>query len=333
MSQRIAQRGAVVLLSILLLAFLALMFAGHQVAQAAAPGAQSVRPQAALQEQLQELKYALLFKAMTEDNTPGTLPCPDLALSSSCAASVSGLSGELSPAALALPGFSSARKLCLQYVIAPSLRNSLDTVWRGNDPAQKRINPAYVADLSLVDPASDTSIATWAVLLASYEISGSCSLDALGFQLSYSSNSGNARLQGSRASAINTTLLTIQRADLLQALLLQVLQTVDVATLKSYLANLGLTSSAPLSNLRSAQPQQFDTALASPGVIAALGSCNVDTSSPHPHASAVSWLCFNAWHDYIVFNPLDASFSISDAQSGLQCTRRNGLSSCARASS
>jgi hypothetical protein len=333
MNRSVAQRGAVILLSILLLAFLTLMFAGHQVALAAAPGAQSARPQAALQEQLQELKYALLFKAMTEDNTPGTLPCPDLALSSSCAASVSGLSGELNTTAVALPGFSSARKPCLQYVVAPSLRNSLDTVWRGNDPAQKRINPAYVADLSLIDPASNASIAAWAVLLASYETSGSCSLDALGFQLSYSSSTGNARLQGSRASAINTTLLAIQRSDLLQTLLLQVLQTVDVATLKNYLASLGLASSTRLSNLRAAQPQLFDAALASPGVIAALGSCNVDTSSPHPHASAVSWLCFNAWHEHIIFNPLDASFSISDAQSGLQCTRQNGLSSCTRASS
>ncbi|MDB5814961.1 MAG: hypothetical protein JWN23_2078 [Rhodocyclales bacterium] len=289
------------------------------------------------------LKQQLIVQALGEDNTPGTLPCPN---SPSCSANAAGLAGTFNISGIDLPAAAlislpnpTSPSLCVQYVVAPSLRNSLGTSVRGTDPAQKEINPAFDPDLLFIDNSGTTTKA-WAVLLANTSIS-SCSLSALGYQLTVNSSTGIATLSANSSASMTTASSLIQKRDMISGLLAQALVSLDANnSFDSYLASKGLTTITNLAAIRTTDTSNFDAAMVPIGSTPTSGTCpgvqfSSSSSSSASSASSssaasvtykspVSWLCFNGWYDHVNFDPTSNAFMATDSGSSLKCTRRSG---------
>lgn len=340
------QRGAILLalvVVLLLAASIALISRANRVAPAASLQLNAQRD--GLDELLSSIRQQLITKAALEDNTPGTMPCPDG--SNSCGVTIAGLSGTANANGVdfdasilvSLPDQDSS-KVCTQYILAPSLRNFLQTDTRGG--TQKAINPDLTPDLTVIDSAGRTSKA-WAALLANAPVT-TCSLSSLGYSLSVTSE---ASLSAATSSASAARLSLIQTRDILPALYTQVLQTLDTPTLQSYL-NAHTTTTKSLAILRVADPDNFDAALAPPPTILVKGgSCSSSASAVCPEVLAgapsscatssslsttakvpVSWLCFNKWYDYVSYDPSSKTFIATDTASGLKCLRKSGVTTC-----
>lgn len=305
-----------------------------------------------MSEFLNALKYQLVAQALSEDNTPGTMPCPNGA--GSCSPDASSLVGDairgISTSDVARTSLPTPTPpgLCLQYVLAPSLRNSLSTSYRGTDAAQKRVNPEYDEELSFSDD-SGVSKRAWAVLLANTGISA-CSLSGLGYQLVVNATTGQGTLSVANDASKTTTAVLIEKRDIISALMSQALLPLDHEEFKTYLATKTLVAGTRLSAIRAADAAQFDTSVAPfgttfgaassasstsssacPAVVVTSGSSSSSTSYKTP----VSWLCFNDWYAYVTydkereaFTAFDTKFSSSSLSSTLTCVRKSGTTSC-----
>lgn len=295
-----------------------------------------------LADWLAEMKYALVFKAITEDNTPGTLPCPD---SPSCSVSGDGISGTLPSTVVDLP-LDSPSGVCVQYVVDPALRNFIHTEWRGG--SQPVINPHFIPSLTLIDAAGNQT-KLWGVLLAGPSASdGNCSLATLGYTLDTSTG---WTLTPTSSTSQTTQLTLLQKKDFMRGLFMQVLRSVDTAALENYLIALdGATGIKPPYQLAIARKVDmtteaqtfssfaFDTTLLQPnttlgGIKNTCYGVTQNGSSPSvepTYKTPVSWLCFNNWYDYIQYSMTGTTptFSLHDDDTGLTCTRSNGMTSC-----
>ncbi|MEC5387015.1 hypothetical protein VVD49_14880 [Uliginosibacterium sp. H3] len=304
-----------------------------------------------LTDLLDILKQQLINQILQEDNTPGSFPCPS---GPSCGVSadlastfnVSGIdkagASRLSPPAV-------SNGLCVQYVIAPSVRNNVNTKDRSTDAAQKKLNPYYDPDLTFIDN-SGVAAKAWAILLANTSVT-TCSLDSLGYQMTVDSTAGTAVVQALAAKpALTTTTasLLIEKRDLLPGMFDQVLMAVDTPAFAAYLQGKTLTQPTSLSTIRSGDSGNFDDALKPAGASLTAGSCpgvqfgasssssasasssaaSSSSSAPTNFKYPVSWLCFNDWYGSLKYDPASRILTAQDSNTSLSCTRTSGKTQC-----
>lgn len=357
MSAGRTERGAI------LLAFMALLLvitAGALLSRASRipnKGAADVAARVELQDVLESLRFELIALALKENNTPGTMPCP--AGKKSCTADASALAGTLSNSdidinqakAVAL-GAPLPSNLCIQYVLAPSLRNFLSTASRGD--TQKQVNPQYESDLAFTSSAGVT-LHPWAVLFADAE-ANTCSLDALGYQLSTTTGleANLAPKNGSKAAAA----VPLERRDIVAGLMDQALRALDTTPFATYIATKNPPVGTRLAAVREANRIDFDSAVAagsplsygssssgssSASAVASCPTVSVTASSSSSSSTSsggaskgtnavpASWLCFNDWYAYIEYDSATGALRAFDTTfppATLTCTRRAHTTSC-----
>jgi hypothetical protein len=349
LAARSRQRGIIMLAFVLLLLVIASAALLNRANRMSPSDALANTNRAALGDLLNALKPQLIAKAANEDNTPGAMPCPTHGSSSSsssagsCVVSASALAGNFSIAGLDTAGAiklslpaAQTSPLCIQYALAPSLRNILSTDTRGS--TQARINPGFSPDLIVVDSAGRSTKA-WAALLSNMT-AGVCSIASLGYQLDIAGNT--ATLSPIPGSDGSTAISIIQTRDILAALFTQVLQSMDIPSFQSYLQS-NANGIASLSSIRAKDPAGFDAAI-SPGATLSNSSSSGSSSSSNAclgvtttsasssisttYKTPVSWLCFNDWYSYVDYDKTTSILRATDSTSGLKCLRQSGKTTC-----
>lgn len=256
---------------------------------------------------LQKAREDLVSFALSEDNTPGSMPCPATnasAVSSSCSASSAYTPGRFPFASMNSVRVAGANNECLWYAVSPSFRNFLQTTSRSaSDPDQSPINPENRGSLILHQDAHDPGTRAIAILFdpamssAEETHTSGCRQGASTSFLLVSSNRDPAT--GDVHFYLNgkDRALAVTADDVYPRLARHVLFSLERT--RQYGAT--MSSVVNLGQLRAATPDFDVDVLKAPN---ALNNACRDALGNKPADKTVeAWLCFNDWFRFVLVSP------------------------------
>ncbi|MDQ8021646.1 MAG: hypothetical protein REI94_07390 [Moraxellaceae bacterium] len=285
---------------------------------------------------LRDAKLALIAHALSEDNTPGTLPCPTSDLDGSLDNSVPGCSNATTDVAGRLPWFKLGLMAsrdgdgeCLWYVVSAAYKNMGNVRDRGD--SRDALNPVITSSLrldgSVVTQPAALLIAPGRALGGQGALRGTATqYECVGGPASaFLDSDGTSNADGDAfyvtavsTTAFNDTVMPISREELLRPVLRRVLVTLASdapspdATSPSIRDELqirmGSLGNGTVADLRNASnSHQFDLRLHPLAESVSGSACPYDGTQKQ----AVSWLCFNGWYAFMDYSAMNQTITLS----------------------